>query len=528
MKISPYFTKAIICFAFSLSYSFAFAQSSNWTQKKTAWITSDSLIKSYISLMELKNLGSLDENDKSIKDFTNLFSPNAKVYDEIILSVFEGDMESPYSSRFRELPDYMKQMKQYYPSGITAQVINVSYDFSQLSKNKVMVLMQKSLSGVANTQYQYVVQVKDTIQIEIQLNENSSASINRITKIGSNAKIINDLDGDFVVDSIDKCPKEAGTMEFKGCLPPVSQSYFTLIVSKDISADTKLDHAGLSSMNYESMLANSSTMSDVSVEENATQYFGISLEYSKFTGRSKTFGYGIGLSYAHYDSEVSIDRFNVRYRSVDAYGTSYKRIISIDSKYVETIKTDYLRIPLFLHVKTKFSEKMGVFASAGIGINFAISNRSSTDNTFNYEALYSFINNSLGFSVAENLSDFIITANQAQSLNGSNEIATNSYFNEHSSAGYDVAINRSIDNIEKYKFKPGMVFEIRGGLSYDISSTTALQLGAGYISFSNQVNSPDLYMLTDRTGEATSLVSGSKYLKWNAVSINIGLTHKLQ
>jgi len=93
---------------------------------------------------------------------------------------------------------------------------------------------------------------------------------------------------------------------------------------------------------------------------------------------------------------------------------------------------------------------MQVFA-----FSLLLSGKRKANGTFNYESVYSYSKSSGKFvydnNAIPNDSDWMMTGNFVNGNNGNNSVATDSYFSAHSNAGFDVALNKSINQESSFK-----------------------------------------------------------------------------
>jgi hypothetical protein len=189
-------------------------------------------------------------------------------------------------------------------------------------------------------------------------------------------------------------------------------------------------------------------------------------------------------------------------------------------------------VPLTLKFKIKLFSKGGVFADAGIAFSFLLSGSGKVNTSFDYEAIYSYDRNTGKFVFDSNVipgnSDWLIQEDFIKSLNGNNVSSTDSYFQSRKDIGFDVALNKNINQSSTFKLKSGIALLLDGGLYYSILENADLCLGFMYLSDSKKNDSSSGYKITDKSGEYSSIVNGSEKITNNSVGITLGIKFSLK
>ncbi|NDC42809.1 MAG: hypothetical protein EBZ77_14875, partial [Chitinophagia bacterium] len=287
----------------------------------------------------------------------------------------------------------------------------------------------------------------------------------------------------------------------------------------------KFNLAG-SYLNYISSTAN---VSDIKFKTGST--FGVDAQIGYFFGKSRHFGIGAGFMYLSNAYDVTLDNFKIEYQSSDYANRTYRQVITANGPIKEKVNATNINIPVVLKYKNQFGKHWGFTADAGILYNTQITNKYSTDASFNYEAIYKYVvqDGVTPTAVYDNAptpdandliwkKDYILTKNPNANVVDS--------FNHLYAAGYNVGLNKKANVADdKVNYTTGSIgFIFQPSISYLISDHVALSLG-GFLTYqtfnSGAYNSK--YQITDRVGEYHSMMKSVNTTNQTNIGANLGL-----
>jgi hypothetical protein len=521
----------VLVLCFFVKHSVA-QHNQDWEMKRQLLSRIDTFITVFNQASEFRMPGTDHYSDEVADNYRNLFLPEAKVYNEMAPSMLDGDRENPYVLKFTSLDEYLLKIKTNFSNGLRQDLLRYTVDYSKLSSGNIKVIMQKVVRGISRDGFE--LRNNDTISVEIKVSaKDSDLRISRILKLGSEFSVMNDRDHDFIIDSKDKCPDAAGIASYNGCPPPDrALAFIGLELNFGISVTNTLNGPVKSDLGYDQLIDQTLKLGNISPDNMQSSHFGATVQYDRFFGRKRIFGVGSGLSFQHYSTELDLNNFFVEYKALDQFGNSYRRRVFSNSTVVENIKTNYLMIPVTFKYKEKFFKKGGLYVDAGFAFSFLLSGKGKANGTFNYEALYSYSKTSGTFvydnNTIPNDSDWIMTGNFVNANNANNSIATDSYFNAHNNAGFDVALNKSINQESSFKLSVGISLLAKAGVYYKILENAEADLGIIYLSENHSNDNSSNYKITDKSGDYSSMMNGSSKLSTQSVGISFGVKFSLQ
>ena len=520
-----------IIFSAGLMLNVTAQKNTDWEMKKLLPARVDSFINALMRSADLRKTGTENYSDEIAQTYSSFFLPDAKVYNEMAPALLDGDREHPFFSKFSSLSEYLAKVKANFPSGLRQNLIHYTVDYSKSNTGIVKVVMQKVVFGTSREGYQF--RNSDTVSVEINTGNNyADLKISRILKSGSEFAILNDRDKDLIIDENDKCPDVAGLVSYQGCPPPTHPAaFFGLQLNFGLSVTTTVDGPTISDLGYDKIITQTFRMGTIAADNTQATHFGATIQYDRFFGDKKIFGGGIGISYQHFATELDLPDFFVEYHDIDKFGNSYRRRVESKSVIAENIKMNYLMVPLTLKYKQELFTKGGVYVDAGIAFSLLMSGSGKANTSFDYEAIYSLDQTSAFVydnAATPGSTDWLMTTNFVNAHNNASATATDNYFTEHKNAGFDVAANQSVNQSSDFKLKPGMALIFGGGIFYKILENADAELGVLYINDSQNTDITSGYKITDKTGEYSSLVNGSKKITNQSIGVSLGLKFSLQ
>lgn len=120
----------------------------------------------------------------------------------------------------------------------------------------------------------------------------------------------------------------------------------------------------------------------------AKKGFGVNFEVGYFGKFSRIIGYGFGLGYSSYSTEISSDPVsNSTPGYIDIDGDEYTQLLHT-SVLVEKTKISYFDIPLFIEFSTINIDKIGFYGRAGLKISFPLAKTFTSSGNASYEGYY--------------------------------------------------------------------------------------------------------------------------------------------
>jgi hypothetical protein len=255
--------------------------------------------------------------------------------------------------------------------------------------------------------------------------------------------------------------------------------------------------------------------------------YGGDAQVGYFFGKSHHWGVGAGFMYLFQKANVNLDGYHVEYQSTDRNGDVY-RAVTTGNNLQEKVEMTNLNIPVVLKYKNRLSKLLGVTADLGVLYNVQMKNKTTTNASFDYGAIYQY-DQELGKYVYDpNLqpgkSDVIITPDFA---NAKNPGDVYNYFQQSFNAGKNVGIGVRPDvqnRTQTVNYKTGSWgFIFQPGVSFYLSDHVALNLEAYYIYQTFENNAQNNYRLTGNMGEYSSMLNSVSKSEHQSVGGNIGI-----
>lgn len=504
-----------------------FSQQITWNQRLNAIKAIDSVLRIYEDNLTFTDVASDSISAKATKKFKSVFTADATIFDDLNPDFFDDPHNKGFRFRLRTVDDFLARTKEIYPRGLVeANITNMAISYDDLSQHRALVAIEKKVSAYAYNGWQ--VEIIDTLLLSLKLSSDfRGAQITGISEDGIrdgyvNYKIINDSDGDLVIDEDDVCPDVPGYIIYKGCGPPVLP-FSTLLLRGVI---------GGSNANY----------SPADYEHGSRLGYSLSAEYENFLVWKRHLGFGIGGMYSILGSNLNIDYYykefeDFEYVSQIGDATSYKRIISSTGQISENITFQYLSLQAYVKYKTKLSTKWGIKLNLGVGASFPIATHVKFDkdatNSFNYEAVYDTMSdNSIGYvKVLNNPGSALLFTEDFLNDIGQDPVV---FFTMLNAAGYDLALNSIPSNPTKNpeKFKPNVVYSLNLTLTYLIGKDNYLNFGPQFLyekhwNKESKAEIENNYKLTNKIIEYNTLLAGSEFVEHIYVGVTVGVSFNL-
>jgi len=259
--------------------------------------------------------------------------------------------------------------------------------------------------------------------------------------------------------------------------------------------------------------------------------FGFDAEVGYFFGLKRHFGIGTGIMYIYEQSSATIDDFHMESQATDVFHNTYRQEITADHQIKETWQTSNFDIPLLLKYKTKFSNKVGFTADAGVLFNLSEKTAYKTNAAFDYEAVYQYAVGETGVTTTYDngavpaANDLLITKSQYLSTHSGANIQD--YFNSLKAQGYNVGLGVTPNNKKgSVSYTSGSVgLLLRPAISIYLCDNFTLNLGVYYLYQNFSRNAASNYKITDNTGSYDPILNSVSGASNNSYGLTAGLRY---
>ena len=114
---------------------------------------------------------------------------------------------------------------------------------------------------------------------------------------------------------------------------------------------------------------------------------GLNIEAGYFAKFHPLIGYGIGLSFSSYSTEITADPQKINRQEIDMDNDEYTQFIE-SSEITEKLQLSYFDIPIFLEFGNPNIDKIGFYGRVGVKISFPLSQKFTPSGTASYEGYY--------------------------------------------------------------------------------------------------------------------------------------------
>ena len=253
--------------------------------------------------------------------------------------------------------------------------------------------------------------------------------------------------------------------------------------------------------------------------------YGADLQLGYFFGKRRHWGLGAGIMYFYQTGDLSLNQFHIEYKAYDVNNDVYRQLLTANNPIKEKLTINSFSIPLVLKYKKQFSPHWGFTADMGLLFNLSMKNSYNTNASFDYEAIYKFVNGKPVYDAAVNPdgTDWLITKAKYTAANSTGSLED--YFNATRAQGYNVGLNvkpNSSKGSVTYNGTIGLMFQ--PSLTYRINDYLFFNLGAyGIMQIYDNSNNNNNYRLTDNVGNYNSLTNAVSTSYNFSYGINIGL-----
>lgn len=132
-------------------------------------------------------------------------------------------------------------------------------------------------------------------------------------------------------------------------------------------------------------IANSDIKSDETWESKGA--FGFNFEIGYYAKFNKLIGYGIGLGYSSYKSDLTLNTNMAEVEATDIDDDNYLRKMDLDN-VVEKLNLSYLDIPIFIEIGNPNIDKIGFYGRVGVKVSFPLSASFKPSGIASYSGYY--------------------------------------------------------------------------------------------------------------------------------------------
>jgi len=238
-------------------------------------------------------------------------------------------------------------------------------------------------------------------------------------------------------------------------------------------------YVGLSGGYFQNQITNETSMSLPGIKYTTSNSFSGSGEIGYFF--SNYFGLSSGIGYSPYQSEVTLDAYQIKFNTVDSENETYERRIT-GSNIKEVQKIDFFTVPICVNFRLPFSKAVGLFLQTGVNLALPVKKSYSSSGTFSYKGYYPAYN-----LLLENLPQYGFQDNVATAYEGRLDLKPVNVFGT-ASVGLDFLVQekfqiavagsfcKSLSNISRYS--PSGEFR----LSSDINQMKSFMEGSNKVS----------------------------------------------
>jgi outer membrane protein OmpA-like peptidoglycan-associated protein len=273
-------------------------------------------------------------------------------------------------------------------------------------------------------------------------------------------------------------------------------------------------------------------ISDVEFSDGSSH--GANLQLVRFFGkkdrfegkRNRRWGVGLGINWFAQKGTMTMNAFNIEYRSQDSLGSTFRQRLTSNGPVVEEVRISNFTIPLTLKYKHQFPKSnLGFAVDAGAFLGISAAHKYDARANFNYEAIYMFDgggNYVYDDNAAVDPSSQLITRDFWLAHQTSDESAE-AYFVRKRKEGMNVGLNERVTGTGTSEYtKMSWGWMLSPSLTYYVSHNVTFVVGPYFMMqyFAND-NNPS-YRLTDKVGAYSSMVGGIAKNQFSSIGFNVG------
>src|SRR5690606_18351099 len=110
-----------------------------------------------------------------------------------------------------------------------------------------------------------------------------------------------------------------------------------------------------------------------------------------FFGSNRNFGLGVGLMYFSRSGNIRMNTFHMEYKATDFKNDVFRQVITATVPIEEQLEFTSISVPLVLKFQERFAKKWAFTADVGVVYNVQNKYTYSSGGSFDYEAVYKFV-----------------------------------------------------------------------------------------------------------------------------------------
>lgn len=378
----------------------AMAQSYSLVERAKIAAQVDTLLHKYLMYGSLAETGKNSPSVRVINERKGLFLPDAIIFDDINATYLDDGNGYPYKLASKSVGSYFDGLIEQFSERLVVENKRINIQYDNLDQGIVTAALERSISGTSNSG-NYNLTNQDTLLIELKVLPDKSVKISKITALGSNLRVLNDLDLDGVIDSKDICKEQKGKLSLNGCpdrdndnipdrnddCPDVpgsvsnhgcpasdfaSKWMFSLTTGYSINRN-KISQPGSAELGYDTEILDKNRSAVRIKNPGYTSALKWGADLTCFYGKSKSGigrGIGLGFYYSRYKANYNLDGTRLVFHAFDDVTVNpegYRRIVNL--RHLEERNTfAVIQIPLQYKLRSKMNAKWAW--EAGLGLTF--------------------------------------------------------------------------------------------------------------------------------------------------------------
>ncbi len=256
---------------------------------------------------------------------------------------------------------------------------------------------------------------------------------------------------------------------------------------------------------------------------------GIDAQVGWFPGKRRHWGVGTGFMYLSQHGNVVLENFHAEYQATDGRGNVYRQVVSPNQPVEEHLKISNINVPVLLKYKTRLSEKWGLCADAGLLLNLGMTNKFTSNASFDYEAIYKYAATPTGTPTVYDNSptpgsgDFLITKAAFLNANANGDVAH--FFSVQQGLGRGVGLGvKPWTRSGSVSYTTGSIgLLLQPSVNYYLSDNLALNFGLYYLYQAPRNAAKTDYTVTNSMGSYSSLLNNVTSSQQQSYGLNVGI-----
>lgn len=256
--------------------------------------------------------------------------------------------------------------------------------------------------------------------------------------------------------------------------------------------------------------------------------FGVNGQVGYFFGQQRHFGIGAGLMYFSRSGHTRLSSFHTEYKATDYKNDVFRQLITAKQPIIEKLDFTSISVPLVIKFQHKIGKRWAITADAGVVYNIQNKYTYNTTATFDYEAIYKFVQSGNSVTAVYDASpvpgkeNWLITKAAFNDKNPDGDV--NAYFEAQAATGYSVGLNKSTSQTGSFSYKTGALgFIVQPAVSFMATDKLALDLGVYYMSQTFSNDEDKNYQLADNKGTLNTILEAVKTNTTTSYGCTFGL-----